>query len=163
MLRQECRRRSSEVNNRNAVVRRRGNARCADTMSATITGVVPMAACERGRIMVYGGGFSIPEPFGPQVRLGQHAVRVVAARVSRLKVLIPPGLPGGTHRLHVDGVDGNQPYIEIGTVVAAGLHQVDNPVVDAEGRLYVTYSGRVASKCRSRYFASVRMERVSHW
>ena len=26
-------------------------------------------------------------------------------------------------------------------MVAAGLHQVDNPVVDAEGRLYVTYSG----------------------
>src|SRR4029453_11632067 len=116
-------------------------ARCADTMSATITGVVPMAACERGRITVYGAGFSSPEPLGPQVRLGQHAVRVVAARVSRLTVSIPPGLPGGTHRLHVDGAEGDLPYIEIGTVVAAGLHQVDNPVVDAEGRLYVTYSG----------------------
>jgi sugar lactone lactonase YvrE len=31
--------------------------------------------------------------------------------------------------------------VEIGTVVARGLHQVDNPAVDAEGRLYVTYSG----------------------
>ena len=41
-------------------------------MSATITGVVPMAACERGRITVYGGGFSTREPLGPQVRLGPH-------------------------------------------------------------------------------------------
>jgi sugar lactone lactonase YvrE len=103
--------------------------------------VVPMAACERGRITVYGGGFGSLEPLGPPVRLGHHPVRVVAARVSRLTVLVPPGLPGGTHRLHVDGVEGDQPLIEIGTVVAAGLHQVDNPVVDAEGRLYVTYSG----------------------
>ena len=110
-------------------------------MPATITGVVPMAACERGRITVYGGGFSIREPLGAQVQLGTHPIRVVAARVSRLNLLIPPGLSGGTHRLHVDGVDGDQPAIEVGTVVAAGLHQVDNPVVDAEGRVYVTYSG----------------------
>src|SRR5262249_9141115 len=110
-------------------------------MSATITGVVPMAACERGRINVYGGGFSAREPLGPQVRLGPHPVRVVAARVSRLTLLIPPGLPGGTHRLDVEGIDGDSPFIEVGTVVAVGLHQVDNPVVDSEGRLYVTYSG----------------------
>jgi sugar lactone lactonase YvrE len=110
-------------------------------MSATITGVVPMAACERGRINIYGGGFSTREPLGPQVRLGPHPVRVVAARVSRLTLLIPPGLPGGTHRLDVEGIEGDSPFIEVGTVVAAGLHQVDNPVVDSEGRLYVTYSG----------------------
>ena len=66
--------------------------------------------------------------------MGPHPVRVIASRVSRLTLLIPPGLAGGTHRLHVDGVEGDEPFIEIGTVVAAGLHQVDNPVVDAEGQ-----------------------------
>ena len=106
-------------------------------MSATITGVVPMAACERGRITIYGGGFSSREPLGPQVLLGPHPVRVVAARVSRLTVLVPPGFPGGTHRLHVEGIEGDSPFIEVGTVIATGLHQVDNPVVDSEGRLYV--------------------------
>ncbi len=110
-------------------------------MSATITGVVPMAACERGRITVYGGGFGTRDPLGPDVRLGDHALRAVAARASRLTLLIPPGIPGGAHPLQVPGVDGEHPLIEIGTVVAAGLHQVDNPVVDDQGRLYVTYSG----------------------
>jgi sugar lactone lactonase YvrE len=32
-------------------------------------------------------------------------------------------------------------FVEIGTPFAAGLHQVDNPVFDQEGNLYVTYSG----------------------
>ena len=31
--------------------------------------------------------------------------------------------------------------MEIGAAVATGLHQVDNPVFDREGNLYVTYSG----------------------
>ena len=110
-------------------------------MSATITGVVPMAACERGRITVYGGGFATRDPLGPDVRLGDHPLRAVAARASRLTLLIPPGVPGGAYPLHVPGVDGEHPLIEVGTVVAAGLHQVDNPVVDDQGRLYVTYSG----------------------
>jgi sugar lactone lactonase YvrE len=110
-------------------------------MSATITGVVPMAACERGRITVYGGGFGTRDPLGPDVRLGDHPLRAVAARASRLTLLIPAGVPGGAYPLHVPGVNGEHPLIEVGTVVAAGLHQVDNPVVDDQGRLYVTYSG----------------------
>jgi sugar lactone lactonase YvrE len=31
--------------------------------------------------------------------------------------------------------------IHVGAPVATGLHQVDNPVIDASGNLYVTYSG----------------------
>ena len=40
-----------------------------------------------------------------------------------------PWLPGATL------------FVDIGVPVATGLHQVDNPAIDAEGRVYVTYSG----------------------
>ena len=32
-------------------------------------------------------------------------------------------------------------YARVGTLLATGLHQVDNPVFGADGNLYVTYSG----------------------
>jgi sugar lactone lactonase YvrE len=38
-------------------------------------------------------------------------------------------------------VPGETPFLEVGTTLATGLHQVDNPVFDRDGNLYVTYSG----------------------
>src|SRR5205085_11397223 len=32
-------------------------------------------------------------------------------------------------------------YARVGTLLATGLHQVDNPIFGADGNLYVTYSG----------------------
>ena len=40
-----------------------------------------------------------------------------------------PWLPGATL------------FVEVGVPLATGLHQVDNPAIDASGRVYVTYSG----------------------
>ena len=40
----------------------------------------------------------------------------------------------------VAGADG-QAALQVGRVVAEGLHQVDSPAFDAHGRLHVTYSG----------------------
>ena len=110
-------------------------------MAATITGIVPMAACERGRITVYGNGFDTRAALGLEVRLDDQPVRVISARPNRLTVLVPPGMPGGARPLRVAGVDDDEPIVQVGELIAAGLHQVDNPVVDSSGRVYVTYSG----------------------
>ena len=32
-------------------------------------------------------------------------------------------------------------FVDVGVQVATGIHQVDNPAIDADGRVYVTYSG----------------------
>ena len=36
---------------------------------------------------------------------------------------------------------GETAFVEVGAPLATGLHQVDNPVFDRDGNLYVTYSG----------------------
>jgi sugar lactone lactonase YvrE len=43
--------------------------------------------------------------------------------------------------IRVPGVPGETVFVSLGAKWATGLHQVDNPVFDAEGNLFVTYSG----------------------
>ena len=43
--------------------------------------------------------------------------------------------------MRVAGAPGETAFIDIASPFATGLHQVDNPVFDREGNLYVTYSG----------------------
>ena len=109
-------------------------------MSARITGVHPPAACPGGKVTIHGEGFPIGTD-APEVRLGDRAVRLTTARRSRLTFIVPGGLPGGLTQVRVGGVQGESPVLTLGAVVATGLHQVDSPVFDAEGRLYVTFSG----------------------
>jgi sugar lactone lactonase YvrE len=65
---------------------------------------------------------------------------------------VPPGLEGGRRPLRVSSppaaADAPNPSdggaigsIDIAAPFATGLHQVDNPVFDRDGNLYVTYSG----------------------
>ena len=43
--------------------------------------------------------------------------------------------------VRVESLPGETAFVSVGRVWATGLHQVDNPVFDSEGNLYVTYSG----------------------
>ncbi len=102
--------------------------------------VHPPAAVEGGRITVHGSGFSVDAPHLPVARIGSIRARIAFASPTRLILIVPAGLERGTHAVHVEGFD------EVGSVrvagtFATGLHQVDNPVFDREGNLYVTYSG----------------------
>ena len=56
-------------------------------------------------------------------------------------MLVPGGLDGGRTTVRISDVPGETALLEVGAPLAIGLHQVDNPVFDREGNLYVTYSG----------------------
>jgi sugar lactone lactonase YvrE len=109
-------------------------------MSARISEVHPAAASEGGRLTITGEGFPVADQHF-SVTLGATPVRPLSVRATRLKVVVPPGLPAGPTTLHLPGISGDEPTVVIGGLVATGLHQVDNPVFDAQGRLYVTFSG----------------------
>ena len=53
---------------------------------------------------------------------------------------MPPGLEGGRATVRVAGARDTT-HLDIASPFATGLHQVDNPVFDRDGNLYVTYSG----------------------
>jgi sugar lactone lactonase YvrE len=101
--------------------------------------VSPRHAVEGGRLVLRGEGFPIDDP--PVVLLGDVQVRVVFASAVRLVVMVPGGLEGGATPVRVAGVSGEPPMVAIGATWATDLHQVDSPVFDGEGRLFVTYSG----------------------
>ena len=69
------------------------------------------------------------------------AARVSFASSSRLIIRVPEELEGGTHPMKIPGVALGTTYITVGARWATGLHQVDNPVFDTSGNLFVTYSG----------------------
>jgi sugar lactone lactonase YvrE len=110
-------------------------------MSSRVTAVRPAWAIEGGRITIQGTGFPLDRPHVPAVHFGGVPARVVQASTTALGVIVPSGLDEGAVPIRIDGLDGNTPFVDIGGTFATGLHQVDNPVFDGEGNLYVTYSG----------------------
>ena len=63
------------------------------------------------------------------------------ASATKIVINLPPDIEGGRTPLRLENVPGETVYVSIGTVWATGLHQVDNPMFDREGNLFVTYSG----------------------
>ena len=110
-------------------------------MSPRVTAVRPMWAIEGGRIVIDGTDFPVDSPRLPDVRIGGVPARVVQASSSSLSVIVPGGVEGGSTPISIAGVSGETFFIDVAAQFATGLHQVDNPVFDRDGNLYVTYSG----------------------
>lgn len=111
-------------------------------MPPRVTAVRPAWAIEGGRILIEGTEFPVDRPRLPDVKIGGIPARVVAASSTSLNVVVPPGLERGSTPISIEGVSGDLGlFVDIAAQFATGLHQVDNPVFDREGNLYVTYSG----------------------
>jgi sugar lactone lactonase YvrE len=104
-----------------------------------ITSVTPPRAVEGGRVAIHGSDFPIDDP--PSVTIGDHPARVAFASSTRLIITVPPGLDAGRTPVRIADITGGTLYVTIGGEWATGLHQVDNPVFDSHGNLFVTYSG----------------------
>ncbi len=91
--------------------------------------------------MLHGDGFPQPESTSDVVTIGGVSARMAFAAPDRMAVVVPAGLEGGDTPVKVAGLPGTTLYARVGTLLATGLHQVDNPVFGPDGNLYVTYSG----------------------
>jgi sugar lactone lactonase YvrE len=104
-----------------------------------MTSVHPLRAVEGGRITILGSGFPLDRP--PEVSIDDVRARVAFASSNRLIIITPGELEGGRGAIKVSGAPGETAYVSIGAKWATGLHQVDSPVFDPSGDLFVTYSG----------------------
>jgi len=109
-------------------------------MSARVTAVRPGWAIEGGRITIEGTGFPVDQPELPGVLIGGVRARPVYASSTAIGVLVPAGLEGGQAAISLGGEEAGV-SVGVAAAFATGLHQVDNPVFDRQGNLYVTYSG----------------------
>ena len=104
---------------------------------ASVTSVVPSRAVARGRIALNGSGFDIGD--ASEVLLRDVPARISFASSRRIVITIPDEMEGGRMPIRLFGETLAE--VEVGAVWATGLHQVDNPVFDSSGNLFVTYSG----------------------
>ena len=109
------------------------------TPTSILTSIHPVRAVEGGRVTIYGSGLPVDD--GSSVTVGGLPARVAFASASRMVIAIPGEVAGGRMPIRVAGVPGETAYVSIGASWATGLHQVDNPVFDSAGNLFVTYSG----------------------
>ena len=109
--------------------------------SPGISAVEPPAAVAGGRIAVLGPGVGGDGRRVPEAWIGDHPAQVVCAGRNRVACLVPPDTGGGSLPVRLDTAPGETARLEVGAQVAAGVHQVDSPVIDADGTVFLTYSG----------------------
>ena len=73
--------------------------------------------------------------------VGDEPARTLFASSSKIVVDLPPTVEGGRTPVRLANAPGETIYLSVGATWATGLHQVDNPVFDRDGNLFVTYSG----------------------
>jgi len=106
-----------------------------------IVSISPLSAIEGGRVTIEGSDLVDGEHDQPQVEIGNVLAHVVSASSNSVSVIVPQGCDGGQLPVRLGSAPGETAFLGIGRPIATGLHQVDSPVVDSDGSVYVTYSG----------------------
>ena len=111
-----------------------------------IEAVVPDAALPGGEVRILGHGLRPRELRRPQVQFGDIEGSVVISSDEFLVARVPPGASSGPVVIATDGDTSNPHEIKVAALIAENLHPVANPALDAEGNIYVTFSGSRGQK-----------------
>ena len=103
--------------------------------------IVPTAAIPGGEITIYGSGFTSRPSARPVVRFGEIEATIALASSNRLIARVPENVTASTIQV-VNAKNESQPFpVALAYQIADNLHPVANPAVDAQGNIYVTFSG----------------------
>lgn len=100
----------------------------------------PRGAVPGGRVTLLGTRFPVPPEGPPQITIGGQPARVVSASSRAIGVIVP-AVGGGPLQVRVAEIPEDALLLDVATVIATGVHQVDSPVCDAGGFVYLTHSG----------------------
>jgi len=111
-----------------------------------IESVKPGAALPGGEISIKGTGFGVRNHARPQVQFGSTEGSLVMAADNFLLARVPEGAAGGAVRVRMGAAESAPFPMALGVQIADNLHPVGSPAVDAEGNVYVTFSGQRGQK-----------------
>ncbi|HUR19408.1 MAG TPA: IPT/TIG domain-containing protein [Vicinamibacterales bacterium] len=105
-----------------------------------LSSIRPKGAVPGGRVTLIGSRLPVPADGPPQVTIGGQSARVVAASSRAIGVLVPE-VPGGPLPVRVGELPSDTLMLDVARVLTTGVHQVDSPLCDANGFVYLTNSG----------------------
>lgn len=110
-------------------------------MAVARLSVEPRWALPGAQVLIRGALLPLPPEGLPHVLVGTHDARVSAASRRGIRIVIPAAAEGGSMTVRIDELPGDSAKVEVARVLTTGVHQVDSPLFDREGRLYATQSG----------------------
>jgi hypothetical protein len=111
-----------------------------------ILAVQPGAALPGGEIRITGTDLRPSELRRPRVRFGEVEGAVVISSDRFLVARVPLGASSGPIVVSTNSHSSNPHQIKVAVPIAENLHPVTNPALDAEGNIYVTFSGSRGQK-----------------
>src|SRR2546426_4568668 len=111
-----------------------------------ITAVHPAAALPGGEVRIVGNDLRPLDLRRPRVKFGDIEGAVVISSDEFLIARVPHGAASGPVVVSANGHASNPHQIEVAVPIAENLHPVTNPALDAEGNIYVTFSGSRGQK-----------------
>ncbi len=111
-----------------------------------IESVAPSLALTGGEVRIVGTGLRPQELLRPKVKFGDFEAPIVVSSDGFLVTRVPEGATSGSVVVATDGHVSNPHPVKVAVPIAENLHPVTNPAVDAEGNLYVTFSGSRGQK-----------------
>lgn len=118
--------------------------------------VEPRWALPGAPVLIRGALVPLPQQGPPHVLVGTHDARVTAASRRGIRIAIPSGAEGGSMPVRIDELPGESGVVDVARVLTTGVHQVDSPLFDRQGRLYATHSGERDAR------VAVPLYRVGH-
>src|ERR1700736_5024635 len=111
-----------------------------------IEAVSPALALAGGEVRITGSGLRPPELRRPRVQFGEVEGTVVISSDGFVVARVPEGATSGPVVVATNGHVSNSQDVKVAVPIAEGLHPVTNPALDAEGNIYVTFSGSRGQK-----------------
>lgn len=108
--------------------------------TATLTGIEPPGVLAGARLWLRGAGVPVPSA-DAAVSIGGMPARVLFTAPDRIAVEVPRVVDPGRAPVRAAWSPGATLFVDIGVPLATGLHQVDSPAVDRQGRVYAACSG----------------------
>ena len=111
-----------------------------------IEAVQPGAALPGGEVRILGKSLRPHELRRPRVQFGDLDASVLISSDDFLIARVPEGAVSGPVIVTANSHASNPHQVKVAVPIADNLHPVANPAIDAEGNIYVTFSGSRGQK-----------------
>src|SRR5215472_11307892 len=111
-----------------------------------IDAIDPVCALPGGEVRILGSGLGPHELRRPRVSFGDIDGPVIISSEQFIVARVPDGAASGDVIVSTNGFTSNPGEVRVAAPIAENLHPVANPAIDAEGNVYVTFSGSRGQK-----------------